>query len=168
MAPYIFKGARVLDVGCGNGALFSYFSDSIVDGIGLDNALTESVVMKSGKLLPGILTRGKSGLGSFDVVTMLALLEHIHHNEQVEVAQAAAQRLKPGGFILITVPSPKVDYILKVISFFHMTEGMHIDQHYGFDPVAVPSIFSIPGLRLAKHVRFQLGLNHFFAFRKDA
>ena len=44
---------------------------------------------------------------------------------------------------------------------------MEAHEHYGFDPRSVPEIFGSGRLRLERHRRFQLGLNHLFVFRND-
>jgi hypothetical protein len=68
---------------------------------------------------------------------------------------------------VITAPSPVVDRILAFLKFIHVIDGMSLEQHYGFEPRVVPSLFSIEGLALAKAQRFQLGCNNLFVFRKS-
>lgn len=166
--PYLFKGVRVLDIGCGDGAFFNKFSDFIVDGVGLDAGLIKTVSLKNGALYPWTIANDRLDLGLFDVITLLAVFEHLPFDEQKKVAQLSIPLLKPQGFIVLTVPSPKVKYILKLLCGLRLIDGMCLSQHYDFNPLTVPSFFSLPGLRLVKHSCFQLGFNHLFVFQKEA
>ena len=47
------------------------------------------------------------------MITMLAVLEHVPEDAQAELAAACERILKPGGRVVITVPSPQVDTILE-------------------------------------------------------
>ena len=102
----------------------------------------------------------------FDAITMLAVLEHVPTDAQAGLAQACAIHLRPGGQLIITVPSPAVDRILEVLMALRLVHGMSVEQHYGFDTESVPAIFSGHGLGLTVHRRFQCGLNNLFVFRR--
>jgi len=43
-------------------------------------------------------------------------------------------------------------------------DGMEAEQHHGFDPGEVVPLMAGAGLRLVRHERFELGLNHLFVF----
>ena len=51
--PFIPIGARVLDLGCGDGALFRLLGNRIHQGIGLDPTLSAVVIGEHFKLIPG-------------------------------------------------------------------------------------------------------------------
>ena len=51
--PYIPNGARVLDVGCGDGALFRQLKSYIGQGVGIDPDLDRTVDMKNYTLISG-------------------------------------------------------------------------------------------------------------------
>lgn len=165
--PYIPKGARVLDIGCGDGALFRQLSGWIREGIGLDPTLTAVVQAGDYCLIPGRFSEALLDEGSFDVITLLAVLEHIPLTLQRSMACHCARLLKNGGLVLITVPSPHVDQILTLLKTMRLIDGMSLEEHYSFDPTETPVIFAVPGLRLFKSVKFQFGLNNLFMFIKD-
>jgi SAM-dependent methyltransferase len=102
----------------------------------------------------------------FDVITMLAVLEHVPRDRQQAFASACAKYLRPGGRLVITVPSPRVDAILSVLKTLRLVDGMSLEEHYGFDPDATPSIFASHGFDAVERRRFQFGLNNLFVFRR--
>jgi len=164
--PYISNGARVLDIGCADGALFRVLDSQIGEGVGMDANLGQPVRLGKSKFVPGRFPRDLGDVGNFDVVTMLAVLEHVPPQEHAIIAQACANLLRPTGRLILTVPSPDVDRILAGLKFAHLIDGMSIEQHYGFDVRTTAAIFSAQGFQLIKQERFQLGLNNLFLFRK--
>ncbi len=165
---YIKKGSRVLDVGCADGALFKQLGTLIDEGVGLDPDLEAPIEVEGYRLLPGTFPNDLEGEGPFDVITMLAVLEHIEPQHQREMARGCSQYLKPGGYLVVTTPAPMVDHILDALAALRIIDGMSLEQHYGFDPKDTPKIFVDHGLELIKAEKFQLGLNHLFLFRKTA
>ena len=68
--------------------------------------------------------------------------------------------------MIITVPSPFVDQILKVLTTLRLVHGMSVEEHHGYDIKQTAQIFSAPNFRLLSHERFQLGLNNLFVFER--
>jgi len=164
--PYIASGARVLDIGCANGALFKQLRSRIGQGVGIDPNLDQSVDLDNCRLIAGWFPKDLPDAQPFDAITMLAILEHVPPEHQQQLAQNCACFLKPGGYLVITVPSPRVDQVLSLLKFMRIIDGMSLEEHYGFDASKTPSIFSVGGLALVKSEKFQLGLNNLFVFKK--
>jgi 2-polyprenyl-3-methyl-5-hydroxy-6-metoxy-1,4-benzoquinol methylase len=101
-----------------------------------------------------------------DVVSMLALFEHIPTEEQPAVVEACYELLVPGGRVVITVPSPAVDPMLDAMVKLRVLDGIEHEQHYGFKPADLPPLFEQGGFSLSRSYRFQLGLNNVFVFAK--
>ncbi len=163
---YIPKGARVLDVGCADGALFRQLKSRIGEGVGIDPDLERSVDMDHCKLITGWFPQDLPEARPFDVITMLAVLEHVPPEQQPPAAMECARLLKPGGYLLITVPSPMVDPILRLLRFTRLVDATSLEQHYGFEPHCVPSVFSVGKMELVKPRKFQLGFNNLYVFQK--
>jgi 2-polyprenyl-3-methyl-5-hydroxy-6-metoxy-1,4-benzoquinol methylase len=163
---YIPRGARVLDVGCGDGTLFTQLAGHVAGGIGVDPTLTDDVETPCFKLLrgrfPDVVPRGER----FDAITMLAVLEHIPEAEHTALVQGCLDLLKDGGRVLITVPHQFVDKILELLMALRLIDGMAVEEHHGFEPENTPKIFGRGDLQLLAHRRFQLGLNNLFAFER--
>lgn len=164
--PYIPSGARVLDIGCGDGALFRQLKSYIGQGVGIDPDLDRTVDMKYYTLISGQFPQDLPESPLFDVITMLAVLEHIPLEQQSRLAMECMHLLKPQGHLVITVPSPMVDPILDLLRFVRLIDGQALEEHYGFDPHQTPSIFSVESMVLHKAKKFQLGLNNLFVFKK--
>jgi SAM-dependent methyltransferase len=164
--PYIRSGARVLDVGCADGALFEFYRKEIKEGIGLDPALAEPRFLPNARLFPGSLRDCPPLPQGMDVITLLAVVEHLSETERASLASECAPRLRPGGYLIITVPSPRVDAILAGLAALRLIDGMKLHEHHGFDPSAVVGLFAQAPFELLIHCRFELGLNHLFVFRR--
>ncbi|MBN2569642.1 MAG: class I SAM-dependent methyltransferase [Deltaproteobacteria bacterium] len=164
--PYIGQGARILDIGCADGALFKQLRSHISEGVGIDPALNRSVTMGNCRLIAGQFPKDLPDTQPFDAIVMLAVLEHIPPGHQRQLAKACAHLLKPGGRVVITAPSPKADRILSLLKFMRVIDGMSLEDHYGFDVTKTPAIFSVRGLTFVKSEKFQLGLNNLFVFKK--
>lgn len=101
------KGSRLLDVGCGAGQFLKAAGMFGYDAVGVepgDKAL--EVAERSGlDVMKGSAeSLDQFGEGSFDVVTMLDVLEHTRSPHQC--IASAARVLKPGGVLLMTYPNP--------------------------------------------------------------
>jgi 2-polyprenyl-3-methyl-5-hydroxy-6-metoxy-1,4-benzoquinol methylase len=163
-------GARVLDVGCHDGALFRALGHGLREGVGLDPDLVGELIGPNYVLRPGLFPDDAADQpASFDVICALAVLEHVEgERQQAEFASAIAHLLKPGGSAYLTVPSPMVDRILEVMMRLRLLDGMETEAHHGFDVATVIPLFTGVGLELAAHERFQLRLNNLFVFRKPS
>lgn len=166
--PYIRNGARVLDVGCLQGDLFRHFEDRIAYGVGIDPLIAQPVEGRTWRLVRGLFPDDLPDDRPFDVIAMLALLEHIPRGKQQRLVAECVRRLRPGGHLVITVPSPLVDRILAVLVRTRLADGMSLEEHYGFRPEETPSIFAGRDLELVDSRRFQLGLNNLFVFRRSS
>lgn len=166
-ARWISPGSRVLDIGCADGVLFRLLGGKISEGIGVDPDLARECRDGPLMLLRGTFPQALPNDTAFDAITMLAVLEHVPHAQQAILAEDCARYLKPGGRLIITVPSAAVDHILTLLMKLRLVDGMSVEEHWGFRPEETPRIFSRGGLRLLEHSRFQLGLNNLFVFEKS-
>ena len=164
--PYA-KGARVLDIGCADGALFRFLDSGLAGGVGID---VDPVPVSTPKYqyvrgpFPAALPAGDP----FDLVTALAVVEHIPEEDQPAFAAGCMRALRTGGRVVITVPSSRVDDLLRMLKAIRVVDGMADQQHYGFNPLHAIAAFEGAGFALERHRRFQLGLNNLFVFRKPA
>lgn len=165
VVPYVQQGARVLDIACADGALFRILGDRARSGVGIDvDPVPQSTATH--QFIRGSFPTALPATEPFDVAAALAVLEHIPEHEQPGFAAGCAKALRPGGRLVITVPSPRVDDLLRVMKAVGVVDGMRDEQHHGFDPRKAVAMFEQAGLVLERRSRFQLGLNNLFVFRK--
>ena len=164
---FIRKGDSVLDIGSSDGVMFQYLKGVLSEGIGIDPLLEKELVAAHYRLIPGFFPEVAPRNKTFDVVTMLAVLEHIPIDSQKALVKACWEKLKPDGRVIITVPSPKVDHILAVLKTLRLIDGMSLEEHYGFKPDHTSRLFGPPYFREIYHSTFQFGLNNLFVFEKS-
>ena len=162
--PWIPGGARVLDIGCHQGEFLRSLGDAIGPSVGYD-PLTTADDGPSYRLVPELFTiPAPFADESFDVVVMLATLEHIHDKDPI--AEECFRLLTPGGRLIVTVPAHAVDAIVHFMCKLRLADGMSLEEHHGYDPWTTPDVFGRHGFALEKWRRFQLGLNHLFVLTK--
>jgi 2-polyprenyl-3-methyl-5-hydroxy-6-metoxy-1,4-benzoquinol methylase len=157
----------LLDIGCGNGELIRSLSGHIGRAVGIDPELVRPVTGIGYELVPGRVPDDLPA-AQFDVVTMLAVLEHLPPKIQADLADQLWRLLNPDGRIIITVPSPRVDDILHGLQRLHLIAGIGVHEHWGFDPAVTPGLFPTPRYLLRRRSPFQLGFNNLFVFEKTA
>jgi SAM-dependent methyltransferase len=163
---WIPEGARVLDIGCHQGEFLKSLGERIGPSVGLDPLAVPEETSRF-RLLTGLFRPPMDFPdASFDVVVMLATLEHIRDKEPL--ASECWRLLRPGGRVVITVPAGFVDVIIHLLCKVRLADGMSLDEHHGFDPRTTPDVFGRHGFTLERWRRFQLGLNHLFVLRKPA
>jgi SAM-dependent methyltransferase len=161
---WIPDNARVLDVGCFDDTLFRQLQPRLGAGVGIDPRLEEAVEGLRFRLVPGAFPDASPPGACFDVITMLAVLEHVSAEEMDEWARSCIALLEPGGLVVATVPAPVVDTILDKLMRLRLLHGMDTDQHHGADPALIAAAFELAGFTVVAKKRFQLGLNNVFVF----
>jgi 2-polyprenyl-3-methyl-5-hydroxy-6-metoxy-1,4-benzoquinol methylase len=165
--PFIAPGARVLDVGCDDGALLeqlpacrSYVGlDSSAARIDLDRRQFRRDNVEfihadlDGFSWPGPL---------FDVVVLAAVLEHL------DGLAPALSRLRPwvvaGGRLVATTPAPLAHTILRAGAALRLFARDSLDEHKNY--FRRGDFIGLPGWELETYRRFEFGLNQLLVLRK--
>jgi SAM-dependent methyltransferase len=164
--PFIPRGARVLDIGCADGELFKQLAGELGESLGVEPGLSRNSAVGPVRFVAGRFPDDMPPIEAFDVITLLAVLEHFPPSGYANLRQGCLRFLKPGGVLIITVPSPRVDRILPVLRGCRFIDGMSLEEHHGYAVQTTSDIFCPPGFELVKHRRFQLGLNNLFVFTR--
>jgi 2-polyprenyl-3-methyl-5-hydroxy-6-metoxy-1,4-benzoquinol methylase len=163
---FIDPGARILDIGSADGALFRQLKISGAQGMGIDPALKSDANVDGVPLIAGFFPKDLPAVEPFDVITILAVLEHFPPTQYEDLRRGCVKFLKPGGRLIVTVPSPAVDHILSVLKFLKLIDGMSLEEHHGYEVNRTAEIFPAKNFRLLKRATFQFGLNNLFVFER--
>jgi SAM-dependent methyltransferase len=169
--PHIPRGARLLDIGCADGYLLRELGPHVHDSVGIDPDGTPTEGSGPGPSRTSNFRIVRGGFpddlhveGPFDAITMLSVFEHFADADRPRVVEACRRLLRPGGRVIITVPAPVVDRIVDVLRTLRLAHGMDIESHHRYEPGETPRHFG--GFRVARHERFELGLNHLFVLER--
>lgn len=162
---WIPAGAKLLDIGCHQGELFEKLQGHIGPSVGIDS-LTQSRHLGPHQIIHYTFA-GQLPFASatFDVVTLLAVIEHIQEIKQL--IEECKRVLVPTGRVVLTVPAPAADHLLDWLIRLRLADGMSLEEHHGFDPTQLPEFFEKQGFRLEQWERFQLGFNNLMVFRAE-
>ena len=163
-----YPQCRLLDVGCGFEArLLRAVEPYVAKAVGVDQRAPEV----SGPKLATVRTRLFVELpfddGAFDVVTMLAVLEHLDRPEPI--VREIRRVLAPGGRLVLTVPHHRAKPVLEFLAYrVGIVSEVEIRDHkryWGRKELA--GLFAEVGLRMETHRHFQVGFNNFAVAVRD-
>ena len=142
-----FKGeGRILDIGCNNGLYLSILK-SIgwkVLGVELNPALAQAQEALGIEVKQGTLEDAQFEEGSFDVVRLSHVLEHLY--EPLKTLKEIAKILKPNGQIRITVPNQRSFAFFLFKDLWYGAPG-HL---YCFKPFTLSKLCEKAGLTLER------------------
>ena len=122
LIPDAARNGRILDVGCGTSPLF-LLSTRFREKHGLDKSAGAETNVLSGEeslLIRRFDIENESALpykdGFFDVVTMLAVFEHIEPERLAGVMGEARRVLKNNGLLILTTPAAWTDGLLRALA----------------------------------------------------
>lgn len=149
-----------LDVGCGwEARLLKDVEPYVSRGVGIDRrvpAVDSDKLMTVRADLEGTLPFESH---TFDVATMLAVLEHLH--EPLRVLAEVRRVLRPHGTLILTVPSPAAKPVLEFLAYkLKLVNATEIGDHkryYGRRDLRALS--EQAGFRMHTHRYFQMGFN---------
>lgn len=166
VAKYIPDNSVMLDIGCGSDFyLLNKVKRRIKHGTGLDIAVRN---YSDGKLT---IRKARLGgrlpckSGSFDVVTMIAFIEHIDKPESM--LRECNRALKKGGPIVITTPMQRARVFWETLVKLGLTEEKSTKEHkHYFTPEEIERLLKRTGFRVAVSRKFQFGMNYIAVGKK--
>jgi 2-polyprenyl-3-methyl-5-hydroxy-6-metoxy-1,4-benzoquinol methylase len=146
------KSGRILDIGCGSHPLF-LTSVNFTEKYGLDKNIEACVadeMKKQGIVLINHYIEKEEKLpfkeNFFDVVSMLAVFEHIEPEQLVRIHREINRILKPGGIYVMTTPAFWTEGLLKFLAKLRLISGISISEHKdSYDSPMVSSILQEAG-----------------------
>ena len=163
-----YPNCKVLDVGCGwDYRLLRTIEPYISSGTGVDFKVPELI---NGKISTHqIMLDSKLPFteGYFDVVTMLAVLEHL--SNPLGIVKEIERVLTRKGRLVLTVPSKLSRPVLEFLSYKLkiVNEDEIRDHKKYYDYTELKNLFAQTSLTIERHKYFQLGMNNFCVILKD-
>ena len=175
LVPPASRKGRILDIGCGTPPVF-LIQTRFFEKYGLDKR-SPSVPKPAGGM-PGLTlirhdfdenTRLPFEDSFFDVVSMLAVIEHIRPEKVVPLLRQILRILKPGGMFLLTSPAPWAAGLLRSMARLGLVSSVEIGDHKArYDGPAMVALLREAGFR-GEGVRFgyfELFMNLWVSARK--
>jgi len=147
---------RLLDFGCGNGAFARWMAGRGYEAVGLEPfSLGEPVTSGNLTLLRAPLENAEASLGTFDVITLWQVLEHLRN--PVQVLERLRRHLRPDGVMVVSVPNLRSwQSALFRGRWFHLDPPRHLVH---FDPDTLRGCLKRAGLEVVaeRHVLPEYG-----------
>ncbi|MBX7259155.1 MAG: class I SAM-dependent methyltransferase [Candidatus Hydrogenedentes bacterium] len=135
LIPEESRSGRILDIGCGTFPLF-LASTRFAEKHGLDRVAGPETIARlkeEGISLTHHDVEASATLPyedkHFDVVTMLAVFEHIEPRALTLLTAEIHRILKPGGVYILTTPNAGTESILSVLSFLGLVSSEEVGEH---------------------------------------
>lgn len=134
--PIDYRKGRVLDIGCGS---YPYFliNTKFNEKYGIDPSLKLSEVSNNElNLQRADITKSELPFSDsyFDVVTMLAVFEHLDNIKLIPVLSEIRRVLKKNGLFIMTTPAPWADKLLHQMARIGLISSEEIHEHKTHHP----------------------------------
>lgn len=160
-----FLRGRVLDYGCGVGALAKFFSPEFYAGVD-DDAASLAIAKKEH---PAHVFFSKEDFslreGPFDSIALLAVIEHV--DDGGSLFRFLGTLIAPDGCIVLTTPLPAAGPLHRLgarIGLFSKEAHEDHKSLYGRDEIA--SMARLIDFRIAIAKRFLFGMNQLFVLER--
>lgn len=161
----------ILDIGCGRFPAFlkqvPYTRKTGLDRLGWSGDPLPDIKIVKGELEDPQPLPFEDG--SFDAVTMLAVMEHVTPERVIVLLADIHRLLRPGGALVITVPTPFGDRFLHFVSRFGLTSRENLNEHKDrYTAAKLRALLTDAGFPDAsvRTGRFMAGLNHWAFARR--
>jgi SAM-dependent methyltransferase len=168
LVPDPVRTGKLLDIGCGS---YPYFlmNTSFDEKYGIDQSeeiprlrgLTETD--KSLSLIRQDFVKNTAlpfENDFIDVVTMLAVFEHIEPDKLLRLISEIFRVLKPGGLFIMTTPAGWTDKLLRLLARFNIVSSQEVFSHKGlYSHSEITMILETCGF---KHENIEMGYFEFF------
>ena len=147
---------RALDIGCGVNPYFLR-NTKYVEKHGLDNIeVMEAAELEKAKIHITNFDLNKDETlpydnDYFDLVSMLAVLEHIDPKRAISIFCEVLRTLKSGGILVLTTPAAWTDSLLRTLARLRLVSKEEIDDHkYKYTPSIVKFMLECAGFEDSK------------------
>lgn len=156
------RSGRILDIGCGTEPYFLIKTKFKIK-YGIDPAVTHrsksgSLVLKRQDVQTARLPFQEN---YFDVVTVLAVVEHMEPRKLKALLKEILRVLRPGGRLVLTTPCTWTHYILVAMAKLRLVSSYEISEHKAaYNHRQLRGLLSELGFRKVRCGYFELFLNN--------
>jgi 2-polyprenyl-3-methyl-5-hydroxy-6-metoxy-1,4-benzoquinol methylase len=164
-AARAFLHGRVLDIGCGSGALAEMVPEQLYLGVDVSEPSLRAARLRHARhrfqsTLPALEP-------AFDTVVALAVIEHVPDPTSFLRDLAARLAPSPESRIVCTTPHPSVDWVHKAGALLGLFSRHAAEEHeHLLGRRQLQAIAAECGLRVVMYRRFLLGANQILVFRR--
>ena len=133
LIPAALRSGRILDIGCGS---FPYFlaHTAFQEKFGVDQLPMADETAEQNRIEFFTLDLNHAPklpfeADYFEVVTLLAVVEHLNPDSLALLFQEACRVLKPGGMVVLTTPAAWSDGLLKFMARMNLVSAEEIHEH---------------------------------------
>lgn len=134
LIPLTHRGGRILDIGCG---CFPYFlmNTEFAGKFGIDKSIKEhntgSICHELNLFKFDIEAQNRLPFADdmFDVITMLAVLEHLATDNIAGIIREIRRVLKKDGMFVITTPAIWSGWLLKLLAKLRLVSQEEVEEH---------------------------------------
>ena len=174
LIPQEARSGSILDIGCGS---YPYFlsNTNFHEKHGLDKISNCAALAtgNSGITLKNFDLESELRLpyenDTFEVVTMLAVLEHLDYDKIISIIMEVHRVIKKGGIFVVTTPSWWTDTLLKLLARLKLVSREELDEHKTlFSQQKISYVMSKAGFNgdLVQTGCFEFGMNLWAVARK--
>jgi len=174
--PPRMRQGRILDIGCGSFPHFLQHTE-FAEKYGIDKSLSDMTIerFKEKNILLSNSDIENEGTipfsdGYFNVVTMLAVIEHIETEKAIGILNEVCRILNKGGLFIITTPAEWTDGLLRSMAKMHLVSPDEISEHKAtYTPQKIIAILEDAGFQkeLIRTGYFELFMNIWAIARKS-
>ncbi len=153
-----FLAGRILDVGCGTGALAAFVPPERYFGVEPDDF---SIELAQRSFPKHYFSKTLPDDQDYDVIVALAVIEHIP--DPVKWLSELVQKLVAGGIMVLTTPHPAMEWIHSMGAKIGIFSAHAHEQHETLlDARAMSEIADKADLQVTRYSKFLLGCNQLF------
>ncbi|MGI6423144.1 MAG: methyltransferase domain-containing protein [Candidatus Dojkabacteria bacterium] len=129
--PSKYRKGKILDIGCGTVPYF-LLNTKFKEKYGIDYSLQKDKKYKDISLKKESINSGLPFQSNyFDIVTMLAVFEHIEPDDLQKLLSEIHRVLKKDGLLILTTPCVWTDRLLRFLASLNFVSKEEIEEHKG-------------------------------------
>jgi 2-polyprenyl-3-methyl-5-hydroxy-6-metoxy-1,4-benzoquinol methylase len=163
LIPSVYRNGRILDIGCGAYPFFllntdfsrKYGLDKVIQGNLQRHFENHEIIIINHDIEQEDIFPFENE--HFDIVTMLAVFEHVEPKKLLNILNEIYRILKPGGMYIMTTPAVWTDNLLRLMAILRLVSPVEIKEHKdAYSPSRIHSM-----LREANFQREKLRFGYF-------